>query len=209
MKYLRSILALTLVGVVALSGTLSAEAKPKPKSLVTISLVAEVEEVLDPFELVCSNVAAGDIITATYTYDRGTPDTDPNDNTGAYLNGAAPSGFHVDLGDAIVETGKKLFDFQVLLIDNTSFDADYYQVTSNGALAPTRCGVNSGLILFQLDDPTRTALTSVALPATPPNLAAFANNRLEIYGSDGTNNYYIRAHVTSASLCEEKKPQKC
>ena len=209
MKHWRSMLALALMFVVAASGTVSAEAKPNSKAVVTVSLTAVVEEVLDPFGLVCSGVAAGDTITATYTYNPLTPDTDPNDNTGAYVNDAAPSGFRVDLGDAIVKTDTALFEFLVLLVDNTSFGSDFYRVSSNGALVPTACGVTSGLILFHLDDPTHSALTSVALPTTPPNLADFTSNRLEIFGGDGNNNYYIRAHVTSASLCEEKKPKKC
>jgi hypothetical protein len=205
----RLVLALVLTVVVAASGTVSAEAKPKPKAFVTVSLAAVVEEVSDPFQLVCSDVAVGDTITATYTYNRRTPDTDPNDNTGAYVHVARPSGFRVDLGDAIVRTDKTLFEFQVLLIDNTAFGSDTYQVVSNGALVPTPCGVTSGLILFQLDDPTHTALNGVTLPTTAPNLADFTGNRLEIYGVDGNNNFYIRAHVTSTSLCDKKKPKKC
>lgn len=157
-----------LVGVAASSGvTTHAQAKPKKTQLVTVSLTAIVETVDDSFGILCSDVAVGDVITASYTYNPLTSDSNALDYVGDYEHTAAPAGLQVDLGGAVAATDPANVLFLLELVNDFPGDgSDNYLLRSYNNL-PMECGSPVGHVAWQLDDPTGTALTSTALTAAP------------------------------------------
>ena len=196
----RSLVAgLTLFLGVALSipAVATVEAKPQKPKLVTISLTAVVEFVDDPYGVLCSDVAPGDVITATYTFDARTPDTNALDVVGDYWQQESGTGFRVDLGDAATETDPSNIGFLVEVVNN--YPGDYYVVRSYNNL-PLTCGSAVIHIGWQLDDPTGTAFQSTALSRKAPDLYDFVSFGLDIAGQDFDTgaSFLIRSHVTSA-----------
>jgi len=194
----------TLVGVTALLGVAAGipaatvEAKPQRPKLVTVSMTAVVEFVDDSLGVLCSDVAPGDVITATYTFDPLTPDTNPLDVVGDYFQQASGAGFRVDLGDAVTETDPGNIVFLVEVVND--YPGDYYVVRSYNNL-PLSCGSTVSHIGWQLDDPTGTAFRSTDLSRKAPDLEDFVSFfGLDIEGQDYETGAYfrIRAHVVSA-----------
>jgi hypothetical protein len=179
----------------------SATAKPKKKNLVTIAITAVVETVDDPSDVLCSNVAPGDTITGTYTYDSAVADSNELSYVGDYIFTSSPSGISLDLGDVVAQTAPtKTVDVLIEVVDDEPTDgADFYAVRSFTNL-PLACGSPVDDIGWQLDDPTGTALSSTALPTQPPQLSAFQSiEGLTVSGTNAFAGYVIRAHVNSAT----------
>ena len=87
------------------------------------------------------------MITATYTFDPLTPDTNPLDVVGDYFQQASGAGFRVDLGDAVTETDPGNIVFLVEVVSD--YPGDYYVVRSYNNL-PLSCGSTVSHIGWQL-----------------------------------------------------------
>lgn len=164
--------------------------------LITIHLTAEVTYVDDLADLLEGMVTVGDIITGSYSYDSDTLDTNPLDTVGAYWHYNAPYGFNLSTDSLVFQTDPDNVYFLVsVLNDHTGMDAYLLRSYSN---LPLSNGVLVDHISWQLDDYSATALSSDALPTTPPVLEDWGFDwglRIE-FGFKGSSK--IRAEVTSA-----------
>jgi hypothetical protein len=153
-------------------GTSSATTLAKPK-IVTIALTASVEIVEDFAGILCSNIAEGDTLTATYTYVTGATDTNESEFVGDYQYLAPPNGIRVDLGDQVTETDQSNVNFSVEVVNDFPEDgSDAFLLISN-VNTPLPCGSPIDVIDWQLDDPTGKAFKNTALPGSAPKLADF------------------------------------
>ncbi len=118
----------------------------------------------------------------SYTFDSRAADLDPASSVGRYAMAGSPFGLTVDIGGNTFTTANRL----LIEVDNAS-SLDAYLLGA-GDLALFRLLV--GLTFL---DPTGSALSSDALPLTPPPLTAFATRAL-----DFQNNILDRApvHIT-------------
>ncbi len=189
----------------ALNGTVVSVAETT-----TINLIAGVAEVDDPFNLLGGKIKVGDVITGSYTYDTSTPDTNPLVQVGDYQHYASPNGVRINAGPWIFETNPNNVNFLIELV-NDYYARDNYLFRSynNIATPPLPGNAIINMLAWQLDDPTATALTSVALQPFPPVLqnwqSIFGLQVMgcvpDISGMCGFDQYFtIRAHVTSATL---------
>jgi hypothetical protein len=105
-----------------------------------------------------------------------------------------PHGIFLNVGDFDFETDLANVDFLVEIADNYSSRDNYLLRSYNNM--PLSNGTFVDHISWQLDDPTGNALSSDALPTTPPVLddwQSIVGLRLE-----GDRAFLINAHVTSA-----------
>jgi hypothetical protein len=83
---------------------------------------------------------------------------------------------------------------------NDFFFGDQYQVVIPLTGAPVK-GIPISFIVITLDDSTGTALTSLALPDTPPPLSSFDNNTFQLTYEDSTDplnliDYNVQGYIT-------------
>jgi hypothetical protein len=191
----KSRLAVLTVGVTLLvAGLLAApsSAATKPTS-VTISLTAVVDIVDNPNGVPVGDIAPGDVITGSYTYNPKTNDINPSKEAGDYPHNQQPYGMQLNLGSFSVATDETNVDFQIGIFNGS--DSDSYRVTSFHNVGTTEPGPGVQLISWNLIDPTATALSNAALNKTAPVLSSWQTNQLDIEGRDDAH-YLIRAHVT-------------
>ena len=173
---------------------------------VTIVISAQVAEVYDATGLLNGQVQVGDTVTGQYTYDLLTPNTSSHPQVGDYWHYEPPNGLVVQVSGLIFQTDPDHIEFLVELVDN--HNADNYLVRSYRNLPLSR-GVLVRHIAWQLDDPSMTALSTIALPAIEPDLADWqsifgltlegCSESLSTPGECGDFDFFIRAHVTSAT----------
>lgn len=170
------------------TGSLQAE-------VVTIQLTAEITGIYDPADLLEGKFTAGDIITGSYIYDSSTQDLFPsNPRVGAYWHYAPPCGISLSTGSFVFQTNPDDVEFLVGIYNRS--DGDGYLLRSYNNLLLSS-GVEVDHISWQLDDYSATALSSDALPTTPPILEDWENNNLLIkFGDKGSSG--ISARVTTA-----------
>jgi len=180
-------------------GMLALSVPPAEAALITIEITAEVDSVRDEANYLDGQINVGDIITGTYTYDSDTTDSNPLSTLGRYEHYAPPCGISLSVGGFDFETDTTNVDFLVAIANNYASGGiqDGYLLISYNNL-PLSNGTLVDLISWQLDDPTATALSSDALPTTPPVLddwQSIVGLRLQ---GERMESYLIDAHVTSA-----------
>ena len=185
-------------------------ASPAQAENITIEITAEVETVDDRLDLLAGHVQAGDIITGSYTYESTTPDTNPLPTVGDYWHDMAPYGIHLTVGPWVFETDSSNVDFLIEIVnDHNGRDNYLLRSYKNVAIPELMSGAIVEHISWQLDDPTTTALDSIALPTSPPVLGDWESIfGLSIRGCmvdefgfcSFFDEFFIRAHVTSATL---------
>lgn len=191
------ILTLFVIGIcISILGTLPAQA-----DLITIAITAEVDSVLDGAGLLEGRINPGDIITGTYTYDSDTPDSSPSPNIGHYWHYAPPAGISLTVGGFDFRTNPDDVLFLMSILDNTQLGADVYAVSSYHNVRLSN-GVLIEYISWLLEDLTASALSSDALPTTPPVLDDWQLNYLRL-GDQREGSFGIEAHVTSAEPIPE------
>ena len=165
-------------------------------TIITINLTAEIAEVYDISGLLEGNVNVGDTITGSYTYDSSTPDSNPLETIGSYEHFNAPYGVTLSVGGFVFQTDPDNVDFLVTILNDNNGSDDYTFGSYNNL--PLSNGVGVSFISWALDDYTATALSSDALPTTPPVLEDWESiaGITITYGPKGSS--MIRAHVTSA-----------
>ena len=178
-------------------------------NIITINLSAEIIAVEDPDALLNGQLAGGDIITGSYTYNSDTPDTNPLTTVAGYEHFSPPYGITLYGGGFVFQTDPENVDFFVQIDNNHYGSEDGYFLSSENNL-PLHDGIYVNGISWQLNDYSGTALSSVALPTTPPVLEDWTHhslnfNILHITGGipDGRDSFGIGAEVTSVALVPE------
>ena len=171
-------------------------ARPARATLITIEITAEVDSVYDPSSYLEGQINPGDTIPGTYTYESTTADTNPSSTVGHYWHYAPPAGISLTVGGFDFTTDPTNVEFLVGIgNDGPSGKDGYWLISYNNLPLSNAALVDS--IVWQLDDPTGNALSTDALPTTPPLLddwQSIVGLRLE--GERG--GYIVNAHVTSA-----------
>ncbi len=187
------LLAITLLLGLACSPATASGAR------VRVDITATVRVVDDPENILNNAVAPGDTVTGTYTYDSSAVDSNPLLQVADYRYTTAPNGIRLTINGLSFATDPANVDLIIELADNYQERDNFVLISYNNLFAVSAPGpVVSNIISWQLDDPTQTALSSVALPRRPPVLADWQS----IFGLDissfGDSQFHIRADVTSA-----------
>lgn len=192
-RTLRPLLAITFLMTALCNSTPASAARVKIDITATVSLVD------DPDNLLNHAVAPGDIVTGVYTYDSTAVDSNPLVEVADYRYTTAPNGIQLHVNGLIFATDPGNVDLLIELVDDYQGRDNFALLSYNNLFAVSAPGpFTQNLIDWQLDDPTQTALSSVALPRNPPVLS----NWQSIFGlnisSMGESHFLIRANVTSA-----------
>ena len=166
---------------------------------VKIDIMATVSLIDDPDNLLNNAVSPGDTIIGTYTYDSTAVDSNPLEQVGDYRYTTAPNGIRLNVNGLTFATDPANVDLLLELVNDYQGRDNYVVISYNNLFAVSAPGpFVLNIIDWQLDDPTQTALSSVALPRNPPVLS----NWQSIFGlsimSTGDSHFLIRATVVSA-----------
>jgi hypothetical protein len=168
---------------------------------IAIKIEGEVTIVNDQYNLLSGAIQVNDIITGKYIYDSATPDSDPDPQIGEYVYTLSPYGIELKAGGFEFKTNPNAVDFMIGILDNYYYFGDVYAVISDNNL-PLSNGILVNEIIWWLSDSTSNALSSDALPTTPPVLSDWTENDLIIIGQDPSNPYHmfvIQVTVTAAT----------
>jgi len=191
---------------------------------ITIALSADVATVSGCTDLF--GVAAGDTISATYTYDLTIASSGSASTVGDYWHYSGPYGIIADVGGTTFQTSTSAPEFLVELVNDhpagSAYARDNYLLRSYVNEPIGDASVDH--ISWQLDDDTMTALDSIDLQTTAPVVADWQSvfgfnidvtcvpecpfaGELDwlcdlIYPAGMTESGYLRAHVTSAEVVE-------
>jgi len=175
--------------------------------LIVVEFVAKVDYVLDEDNLLGGAVDADDLISGRYTYDSECADVTVAADFGEYRYDTPPYGMTVHVGTLVFTTDlTNLAYFQVSVLDNRN-GMDVYGVNSLQQDPLTSPGVR--WMCIQLEDHGATAVDSVALPLTAPDLAAWPDmRRLHIEGNDGQalsppDQFFISSTLVEMTLVPE------
>src|SRR5262249_31089149 len=129
-------------------------------------------------------------IAGTYTFDENAPDLDPG-VAGSYFASGPPFGIRVTIG-GIVFASNAL----TLPTTNNFFGFDQFGANSQNFAGPSGTAISNMAMLFT--DFTQTALSSDALPLTPPR---FDSSVFSIFGTynDGANSFSLEGNLTTLS----------
>jgi len=180
----------------------------KSPGIITIKIDAQVTSVYDPNNNLGGAIQVNDSITGKYTYDSGTPDSNPDPNFGVYEYNSSTFGIELEAGGFVFKTDPSNVDFGIGIADGLTqyYNWDLYSVSSiNNSQLSNGLLVNE--IGWALIDTTGNALSSDALPTTAPVLSDWDQNLLLIYGSSPSNPYdmyMISANVTKVTLSKSK-----
>jgi hypothetical protein len=200
------LLAVLLIAItVSVFGSITPQqAVAATDSPITIALTATVYEVYDWANVLGGTVRPGDTVTGTYTYNAAASISSQDPCCGTYWHSTAPYGMSLKVGGKVYETDPQNVLFAVGLRNNEN-NRDAYLVwsASNRPLSDHQT-IND--MHWILQDPTQTALKSIALPRTAPKLGDWQQppgGILEVSVHDSSVSdpndivtYYIRAHVT-------------
>jgi hypothetical protein len=170
-----------MVGLIAFLGTPEVRAAP-----VQFTFTGSVTDI--PVNETSLVVSPGDPISGSYIFESTTPDGAASATEGSYT---APSGAPYDLS---VTVGGNLFstnDFLNVGIANFGSLGDFYTVL---ACSPDVSCADLEMELF-LQDLDGTALTSDALPLTPPDLSLFAIRTFHVFALIGGNALQIEGTI--------------
>ena len=166
---------------------------------VRIVIIATVNLVDDPDNLLNNSVAPGDAITGLYTYDSFAVDSNPLPEVGDYRYTIAPNGIRLSVNGLTFATDPAHVDFLLEVVNNYENLDNYVLHSYNNLFAVSASGqFVFNIISWQLDDPTQAALASTALPRIPPVLSDWQSIVGLTIDSFGDNHFSIRANVTSA-----------
>lgn len=190
-KFSRTIFALLLCGF--LPAVSSGE-------LITIGLTGTIIRADDPQNVFGGQIQIDDTITATYSYESSTLDSNPSDPcVGDYWHYTAPYGISVHIGDLVFETNPNNVQFIVEIVNDQSGDS--YLIRSRSNICST--GILVNMIDWTLADYSGTVLSSDALLTTAPNLDNWDMDLgLTIDGPRGWD-YLLVADITSVVLIPE------
>jgi len=175
-------------------------------TLVIIGITGEVTHVADRLRSLEGNINVGDIITGVYIYDLSTPGSDPWVYRRLYEHDAPPSGITLTVGGFVFMTDPENIEFTVAVGNNyptVGGARDAFELKSKNNL-PLSNGVLVSSIVLELFDPSASALSSEALPATAPVLEHWSTGYRDMRISGrGQASFTFYAHLTSAVLIPE------
>jgi hypothetical protein len=190
----------TLVPVVAAENVQAPDTLAS--GIVGIKIVAKVDSVNDPNNLLGGVIHVNDTIKGKYVYDTGIPDSDPDTTQGHYKFTSTSCRFEVTAGGLVFKTNPSNMDYNIDISNNHISNWDEISVLSLNNLQLDN-GMLVTIIQWDLVDYNGTALDSDALPTTAPVLTDWTSaNSLLLIGkdpSDLSKNYMIFAHVTRAT----------
>jgi len=131
-------------------------------------------------------------------YPKFTPDSNPSTTVGHYWHYAPPPGISLSVSSFTFASDPSNLDFLVGIVnDGTSGGLhDSYWISSHNNLLLSN-GASVDEITWALEDPSASALSTDALPITPPVLDRWQSILgLRLGGERG--GYFVDAHVTSA-----------
>lgn len=204
MKRITKILAVFFIVLALSSNSLWAK-------IITINITAQITSIDDLDGVLNGQLSVGDIIRGTYTYDSCTPDSRPlNPAIGDYQHHSPPYGIRLSAGGFTFQTDPNNVEFLVEICNDYGYSGrDNYLIISYNNL-PLYDNVHIGHISWQLDDSTGTALSTDALPTTPPVLEDWdfgLGIRIEGGIPDEWGKlikvFYIRAPVISVTLAPD------
>ena len=184
----------TIISMMAVICILAVGVPRARATLITIEIEAVVDSVDDQGNYLEGKINVGDIITGTYTYESTTPDSQPSSNRGDYWHYDPPAGISLTVGGFNFTTDPCNISFLVGISNDNPSGDDVYWIESYNNLSLSN-GTPVDYIFWSLKDHTATALSSDALPTTPPVWNDWQENVLRL---EGDRKYFIDAHVTSA-----------
>jgi hypothetical protein len=141
------------------------------------------------------DITVGTPFTGSYTFNLATPNQGSISSVGDYWHQTQPYGVSLQIGSHVFKSDPAAVEFLVELVNDHYAGFDNYVFHSYRNLPVD--GIDIGMISWQLDDPTQSALTSTALSAVPPVLSQWQQwVGLQIYGAD----FYIGGQITSISV---------
>jgi len=175
---------------------------PASAELVTIRFSAEVGFVDDRSNILQTRIRVGDVISGTYTFETTTLDSNSFPTVADYWHHGPTHGISLLAGGLAFRTDPADVEFLVEIVnDHLGPPRDNYLIRSYRNLPLEGCLASVDYITWQLDDPSAAALSSESLPPTPPVLGDWLSQfGLSLEGRRGEAAYFVRAHVTSATI---------
>jgi hypothetical protein len=170
--------------------------------LIEIGFSGLVDSVDDPCNLLQNGVQQGATITGSYSYNSQTPDSTPElEWNGLYQHTTTPYGMSLTIGELTFQTDETNVDFVVWIKNNFNNTEDGYRVTSYNNLPLNDLHIER--LSWFLNDYSGDAISSIELPATPPDLSVWQSNLLLIDGYRGSDFFEFSGHVTDVWLIPE------
>ena len=145
------------------------------------------------------DITEGTPFTGCYTFNLSTPNEGSIPSVGDYWYHTAPYGVAVQIGSHVFKTDPAAVEFIVELVNDHYSGFDNYVFHSYRNLPVD--GGNVEMISWQLDDPTHSALSSIALSPVPPDLSKWQQwFGFEIDGAG--MQYMLRGEVASISVAD-------
>ncbi len=189
-----------VVAVTVAAGSGCAGDPTGPSNQVKVYFTGTVTGVSDPDLNLDGRIAVGQTVVGHYMYDMSAVDLQPDrTDHGSYRHITSPYGISFTVNGLTFETDPTNVDFRIAIHDNSRVFGDLFSVRSyNNRLR--NGGLKVGGIGWTLADGTLTALSSTALSASPPDLADWEWNRLEVQGGSSNPSAYtwyrVEVHVT-------------
>lgn len=148
-------------------------APPASAELITFDFTATVKSVSDASDLLDDSVHVGTPITGSYTFDSSAPGT-PTSISSSYDMGTPGCGVETQVGRYLLRTGGQDPSLRITLENDSINQRDAYTVMGWGDVVTEPTLMIGALVPVSLTDPTQTALSSTALPLTPPDLNSYS-----------------------------------
>jgi hypothetical protein len=162
---------------------------------VTVSFKGTVTSTLNsPFP----DIAEGTPFTGAYTFNTSTPDSNPMNEVADFMHTMTPYGVTVTIGTHVFRTNPLNVNFLIELVnDYESMDNYIFHSYTNIDTDTVRID----MISWQLDDPTRTLLSSTTLSPAAPDVARWQQNfGLDIMGSTNWMPFMLRGMISDVRL---------
>ena len=141
------------------------------------------------------DIPVGTPFSGSYTFSLNTPNEGGIANVGDYWHRAPQYGVVVRIGQRVFRTDPAAAEFLVELV-NDYYGMDNYLFRSYRNLPVDDVPVEH--ISWQLDDYSQSALSSVALSATPPTPSQWVGNSFEIWGQ--SFQWWMRGQITAVAV---------
>ena len=188
--------ALALIALLLLGPAAHAELK-------NFSFQGAVTELQDDSFVLDGSITNGSHFEGFYIFDAAATNSNSDPTVGDYEFTNSTCGIIVKMGSYVFRTNPKHVDFLIELVNRPGDDDQVIRSYNNVSSQP----ISIDHIAWQLVDDSGTALTNVALPVVPPNLAAFGDPwyGLTVEGVGG--NLFIRGTVNSITNVPTVIPQ--
>jgi hypothetical protein len=173
--------------------------------IITIGIKARVNWVDDRAGYLEGAIAQNDILTGYYVFDSLTPDSNPSGSVGIYEYDISPFGMWVSSASGLTfGTNPAEVQFSIRIANGSNDAYIVSPVEAGGSLLPLPNGTVVNEMFWQLNDYTGTALSSDALPLTPPVLEHWNDiNHLYISGGPRDTKFMIGARVIETWIIPE------